>query len=110
MRHIEYAISREGWVFSRVGSQAAFPVLEYDRIGEGGNFNALLTYHLEKSSVYALSSEWSTLVWTKKIPIEVKNIHRRFWGFAPLSPDDKPYQLPRGVEGLVRANWEVKLS
>lgn len=110
MRHIEYAINNGGMVYSRVGSEAAFPVLEYDRIGEGGNFDAPLTYHLERGSVYALSAEWGSLVWTRMVPVEVKNIHRRFWGFAPLRSMDESYHLPRGVDGLARANWGVKLS
>lgn len=119
MRQLLYAINSEGWVYSRLLASSrsegvAFPVLEFDKIGEGGNFNAPLTYHLEKAegadASQILVTEWDSLVWTKKIPVAVKNIHRRFWGLSPLKEDGKPLSLPRGVKGIAAENWEVKVE
>lgn len=84
MRTIQYAIALDGHVYSRVGSEVAVPVLDYEKIGEGGDFSKPLKYHLEKLPVFALVGEWADLWWTRKIPVQVKNAHREFWGMRPL--------------------------
>jgi hypothetical protein len=87
---ITYAIHPDGYTVSRVGSEVAWPVLEYDKIGRGGDFTRPFSYKLKKSPVLsALGRDWNELAWTKKLPVEIKNIHRAFWGLKPLSEPKK---------------------
>ena len=87
MKTIQYAISAEGIIYSRVDSEVAVPVLDYEKIGEGGSFNKPLEYNLERFPVFALAGrEYNSLRWTRKIPLEIKNLHRAFWSLPPLSP------------------------
>ena len=86
-RTIQYAIyaSEESplLLISRVGSEVAWPVLDYEAMEPENNFE--LTYKLKKFSVHALAGEhWDLLVWTRKVPTWLKNTHREFWGFPPL--------------------------
>lgn len=85
-RIITYCYDEDGLVYSRVGSEIAIPVLDFDSIGKDGDFTAPLTYTLEKDNVLSLASVWRSLTWTKKIPVEIKNRHRAFWGMQPLKP------------------------
>lgn len=86
-RIITYAVDQEGLVLSRVEDEIAFPVLEYEKIGEGGDFTQPFTYHLEKDTVFGFpQSFWQSLRWTRKIPVALKNKHRAFWGM-PLLPE-----------------------
>lgn len=80
-RTITYAIDKsDGLVYSRIGSMIAVPVLQWDKIGADGDYTAPLEYQLERCSVYELSYYWSQLRWTKKIPVEIKNLHRSTGG------------------------------
>lgn len=79
---ITYAVDKDGMVVSRVGSEVAFPVLNYEGMKPENNFG--LVYHLGKGSVHNLLPYWEELRWTKKIPVAVKNLHRAFWGMKPL--------------------------
>lgn len=88
-RTIQYAVNKDdGLVISRVGREIAVPVLDYEKIGEGGDFTRPLEYHLEKMPVIALGRDWPRYVWTRKIPTELKNEHREFWGFSLLEVAD----------------------
>lgn len=72
---ITYAIDNEtGLIWSRMDSEVAVPVLDYD--GDMG-------FKLEKHSV--MVTIYADLIWTKKIPVEIKNEHRQFWGMKVLS-------------------------
>ena len=83
MKNITYAIHKyDGYIVSRVGSDVAFPVLDYAAMNQSDGYQ--IHYRLEKMSVYSISNEWDCLKWTKKIPIEIKNKHREFWGMKPL--------------------------
>ncbi len=86
IRIITYANHKDdGLVISRVGSEIAWPVLDYERIGEGGDFTGPLLYHLEKMPILSVpGTEWQRLRWTKKVPVQLKNRHRTFWGFAAI--------------------------
>jgi hypothetical protein len=83
---ITYAIDEvTGDVYSRVGSEVAVPVLDYATFGLNGDFSGPFSRYLEKMSVFALAGEqWSRLKWTRKVPAEIKNVHREFWGMDPL--------------------------
>ncbi len=77
---ISYMIDDEGLVYSRVGSEVAIPILEWDKMTSANQYKT--TYHLEKFSTYDLSGIGITR--TKKIPLRLKNQHRKFWGMKPL--------------------------
>lgn len=87
-RIITYAVDEDGIVVSRVGSDVAIPVLDFEAIGQGGDFTGPMKYDLEKFPVTALAPNWGQLRWTKKIPVRLKNAHRTFWGFKPLKDQE----------------------
>jgi hypothetical protein len=69
-------------VYSQYGSQYCVPVLDYEAIGEGGDFTKPFKYSLEK---FDSIGRWTpTLQYTRKIPTPIKNAHRAFWGLKPL--------------------------
>jgi len=80
---IQYGVDSEtGLIWSRVGSEVAVPILDFEKMTPENNFRT--NYNFEKYDVLSVAKEVSNLKWTRKIPIEIKNIHRKFWGFAPL--------------------------
>jgi hypothetical protein len=90
-RIITYAYSKDdGIVISRVDSEFACPVLQFEQIGQGGNgyaagdFRGPMNYKLEKFPIHTIGRDWPRYVWTKKIPVRLKNRHRKFWGMKPL--------------------------
>ena len=84
MKTIQYAIDTEtGLVVSRVGSEVAWPILDYENALPENDYG--MDYHLMRFPILTLSGHyWSILKWTKKIPKIIKNTHREFWGFAKL--------------------------
>lgn len=86
IRIITFAYHKDdGLVVSRVGSEIAVPVLEFEKIGQDGDFTGPMEYHLEKFPVHSIGGrDWPRYKWTKKIPLELKNRHRAFWGFPAL--------------------------
>ena len=84
MRTITYAFNTDGEVISRMGDQIAHPILDYKKIGEGGDFTQPFEYFLDTTSVLHFSGLYSEFIWTKRIPVELKNFHRIFWGLPPL--------------------------
>jgi hypothetical protein len=100
---VTYGIEPDGTVISRVGSEIAFPVLDFAAIGMGGDgytpgdFNGPTQYNLWKSEIHAYfrnndfsyrevrwTKGFGTLRGTPAIPVELKNKHRAFWGLKPL--------------------------
>lgn len=102
MKQITYAIHAEsGHIYSRVGNEVALPVLEFDKMGPENNFAA--TYHLESFPVFDLIHEWHLLTWTKKIPLELKNRHREFWGMPKLKTGKEyEYRWTKGGKLKIR--------
>jgi len=84
MKTIQYAIDTEtGMVISRVGSEFAWPILEYDKMLPGNDYT--MNYSLEKMPVSRIAGRyWLGLKWTRKIPKQIKNTHRLFWGMREL--------------------------
>lgn len=81
---IQYAVDTEtGMVISRVGSEIAVPVLQYEKMLPENNFQTI--YELEKMDVIAIAPCWNHYKWTRKIPSELKNVHRQFWGLKVLN-------------------------
>ena len=94
MRHrtIMYGLDKEtGTVISRVGSKVAIPVLDYAAMKPENNFQT--TYHLEKINVIDLAGDSPIYTWTRKIPLEIKNKHREFWGMKPLKRRPNSHEL-----------------
>ena len=78
---ILYMIDNEtGFVYSQVGSEVAIPVLDWEGMTPENLYRT--DYNLEKTSVYDICR--SDVIHTRKIPVEVKNIHRKFWGMKPI--------------------------
>ncbi|HDY90266.1 MAG TPA: hypothetical protein ENH82_19370 [bacterium] len=81
-RTIQYAIEQEtGQVCSQVSGEIAIPILNYDCMQPENGYK--LTYRLEKFDIFTTIG--MKLKWTRKIPQEIKNQHRKFWGFKPLT-------------------------
>ena len=81
-RTIQYGVNIDGQVWSRVGSELAIPILDYDNMTPKNNFS--ISYYLEKIDVLSVCRELRFVKWTRKIPTELKNKHRKFWGFCLL--------------------------
>jgi hypothetical protein len=80
---IRYMVSQEnGMVYSRMGSEIAIPVLDWDGMKPENGFQT--KYHLEKFDAVAVASDIYPVIKTRKIPVEIKNYHRRFWGMKEL--------------------------
>lgn len=81
---IQYAVDTgTGMVISRVGSEIAVPVLQFDKMMPENNFTP--QYELEKMDVIAIAPCWNHYKWTRKIPSELKNVHRQFWRMKTLN-------------------------
>ena len=80
---IQYGVDSEtGLIWSRVGSEVAVPILDFENMTPENNYEE--NYNLEEMNIFDVAKEVGSLKWTRKIPVEIKNIHRKFWGFAPL--------------------------
>lgn len=75
-------IDPDGYVFSRVGSEVAIPVLDFERMKPENGYAT--NYNLEKFDVIKVAREINQCKGTRKIPVEIKNEHRKFWGMKPL--------------------------
>lgn len=83
-RTIQYAIDTStGLVVSRVGSELAWPVLDYEGMKPENNFAT--SYDLERVSIFSVASYWPYLFWTRKVSVPIKNAHRKFWGMKSLA-------------------------
>src|SRR5512136_139422 len=81
MKQIKYAIDVSvGLVCSRYGKEMAIEVLDFEHMSPENGYET--KYDLTKFSVSDIDFRY--LQWTKKIPIEIKNKHRVFWGLKPL--------------------------
>jgi len=82
---VTYAVMPTGQVVSRVGSDIYWPILDYEGMNPSNRYT--IRYKWERFSVHSVSpAEWNTLVWTRKIPLEIKNFHRQLWGMKPVKP------------------------
>jgi len=94
MKNISYAIDKNtGAVISRIGDKVAVPVLQYDKMCPENNFQT--EYKLEKMDVLSFACVWDLLKWTKKIPIRIKNQHRKFWGMKILKVNCQSDKIQR---------------
>ena len=79
---ITYMISPDGHIYSRVGSQIAIPVLDFAGMKPENNY--VTNYSLEKFEALSCASDINNSIHTRKIPVEMKNLHRKFWGMKPI--------------------------
>ena len=80
---IQYAVDSETrQVVSRVNGILAWPILNWNEMTPANNFE--ITYTLEKINFFNCLQSLKYLTWTKKIPVAIKNYHRKFWGMKPL--------------------------
>ena len=88
MRIITYAYDPEtGCVYSRFivdGNTKGFAIPVLDFVGMTPENNFAPSYTLERFYSLCLA-EWNRVIWTKKIPVSIKNLHRIFWGMKPLA-------------------------
>lgn len=99
MKTIMYAIDIEtGHIISRVNSEIAIPVLQYDDMQPENHFTP--NYKLEKISVINIPIGYSKLKWTRKVPLYNKNKHREFWGMKPLKRRANSHEMTIGWKGL----------
>jgi hypothetical protein len=81
MARIMYAIDCDtGMVVSRIGDKYAWPILDYEGMTPDNSFKT--EYYLEAVSIFDVPR--ANLKYTRKIPLEVKNFHRAFWGMKLL--------------------------
>ena len=81
---IQYAIDLDlGQVISRVNDRVLIPVLDFEGMKPENNFKT--NYDLQEFSIYDISQNWYSYKWTKKIPIEIKNLHRQKWNMKLLT-------------------------
>ena len=78
IKQIQYSIDANGLVWSRVGSEMAIPVLDYENMTPENNFQ--MNYRLEKFDVLDVCHELRFLKPTRNIPPQIKELHRKFWG------------------------------
>ena len=91
-RTIQYGVTPECTVISKVGSEVAWPIVKWDDMGPHNNFE--VKYQLEKMALTSVVEQVKSVFWVRKLPVELKNFHRRFWGFKPLKEEHGP-QAPR---------------
>ena len=82
MRTIQYAIDiNTGLIVSRVDTELGCYVVDYENMNIKNGYSAKA--FLVRIPILH-TTFWDSLRWTKKIPKEIKNIHRNFWGFPAL--------------------------
>jgi len=80
---IQYGIDPEtGLIWSRCGSQVVVPILHFESMSVENNFEP--KYFFEEMHIFEAIPAINAVKWTRKIPTEVKNIHREYWGMKPL--------------------------
>ena len=81
-RRIQYAIDQDtGLVWSRVGDEVAVPMLDYEGMSPDNEYKT--NYFLERCKAW-VTVPYAILKWTRKVHIDTKNIHRKFWGMKEL--------------------------
>ena len=92
MKQILYSIDRDtGMVWSQMVNNGrtegwCIPVYQFGDFGDDGDFTGPIPVKLEKFSHNDVTISRPSLIHTRKIPTELKNRHRGFWGMKPLKP------------------------
>ena len=79
---IRYMVNKDdGIVYSQVYHDVAVPVLDFEGMKPENNWK--MACNLEKTPDHQVYP-YCHLIHTRKIPVELKNVHREFWGMKPL--------------------------
>lgn len=87
MKNITFGFNDSG-VYARVGDRIAFTVLDYAGMKPENGFAA--EYNIEEDDAFTVLRHSEEILWTKKIPVAVKNAFRAHFGMKPLKDDGKP--------------------
>jgi len=92
MKQITYFVgsSEEDLLVSRCGDEALISRISYKKFEdyEGEEVHAYEVYpDADKNLFFDVLSSVEHGIWTKKIPVEWKNIHRCRWGLRPLKEE-----------------------
>lgn len=83
LKTIQYGIDPDtGYVWSRCGSEVMVPIIAVDKMVPEDNFAIKIVY--EKMNVLDALPTVNYCTWTRKIPVDVKNFHRKLWEMKPL--------------------------
>jgi len=106
IQNITYGIDMEsGVIVSRMGSEIAWPIMEYEKIGEKDDFTRPLTYKLEKFDLISIAGHiYDNIKWTKNVPVDEKNKHREFWGMPSLGAGQAMPDMKQGEQVETRAS------
>ena len=94
MKQLLYRVDREtGLVWSQmvIGGFTdgwAVPAYQFDEFGTDGDFRGPIPVKLERFSHRDICLSSPNLIYTKKIPVALKNPHRKFWGMKPLQTNE----------------------
>lgn len=84
MKNIQYGIDGEtGLIISKTDDNIAWPVLDFAGMKPENNWK--MNYNLKKFKIVDVGQSIKYVKWTRKIPNEIKNMHRQFWGFKLLT-------------------------
>ena len=99
---IQYAWDEDtGQVWSRVDDKVAVPVLDFEGMTPENGWD--MKWPLQKMSIF--DTIGSRLVWTRKIPLAIKNMHRKFWGMSELKRAPIYYE-----QGLTKAQDRARIA
>ena len=91
MKYLTFMIEKAtGFVYSVMcasgySHEFACPVMDFEGIGKDGDYTKPIKYDLQKFPLNESGIRWwQDFIHTKKIPIDLKNKHRIFWGMKPV--------------------------
>jgi len=64
-------------VYSRVGNEIAIPILDWNHMQPSNQY--AIRYFLEKFAIFDVIGDIKDVIHTRKIPLAIKNKHRKFW-------------------------------
>jgi len=78
VNRVTYMVDGDGYLFARKGSMVAFPVLQFEDIGKGGDFRGSIMYSLETDDVIRVLPYSSAVpVAAAKVPAEIRELYRQ---------------------------------
>lgn len=82
MKNITYGVGNDSF-YSRCGDRVALFELDYNNMKPENNFES--SYKITDYNIFDLhSSEFDNIRWTKKIPLSIKNMFRKYFGMQEL--------------------------
>lgn len=84
---IQYGFNREG-LYARCGDRFAFTVLDFEHMTPENGFET--QYYIDDEPVHVLPAD---IIWTKKVPVAIKNAFRKHFGLKPLKDNGEQVLL-----------------